>query len=209
MYNDQLTYIKANIDEFNRFLRNQSPEKIIKFILSTASTPILTSNFGPYSSSLIHAVSVQKPGIPLIWCDTGFNTPETRNFVKKLDADLPFDLKVYKPSGEKNYLFAPSPEDNAFEQFVERVKLEPFGRAMDEHQPDVWFTNIRKGQTAHRDKLDVLSLTNYGILKVSPFYHFSETEIQGYLKQHSLPNEFNYYDPTKPQANMECGLQLR
>lgn len=209
MYNDQLTYIKANLAEFNAFLRRKSPEQIIKFLLSTASRPVLTSNFGPYSASLIHAVSVQQPGIPLIWCDTGFNTNETRNYAAKLDDNLPFTLKKYYPTSGKKYIFAPSQEEDGFKDFVASVKLEPFKRAMEEHKPDVWFTNIRKGQTALRDSLDILSLSKDGVLKVSPFYHWSETELQGYLRQHELPNEFNYYDPTKPKHNLECGLHLQ
>lgn len=206
MYNDQLIYIKANLEEYNRVLRDKSPQEIIKFLLSTATRPILTSNFGPNSASLIHAVSEQKSGIPLIWCDTGFNTPETLAYAKKLDERLSFSLKKYK--APISYERPLAHEEEGFQEFVKAVKLDPFAKALKEHNPDVWFTNIRKGQTAYRDTLDILSLTKDGVLKVSPFYHWSEIELQGYLKQHNLPNEFNYYDPTKPKSNLECGIHF-
>ena len=96
-----------------------------------------------------------------------------------------------------------------FQNFVNDVKLEPFKRALIEHNPDVWFTNIRRGQTAYRDTLDILSLTSDGILKVSPFYFWTDTELRGYLSQFNLPNEFIYFDPTKPKSNLECGIQFK
>jgi phosphoadenosine phosphosulfate reductase len=75
-------------------------------------------------------------------------------------------------------------------------------------QPDVWFTNLRKGQTAFRDGLDIVSKSKDGILKVSPFYHWSDQDLDVYLTQQDLPNEFTYYDPTKVEDNRECGLHI-
>jgi phosphoadenosine phosphosulfate reductase len=86
--------------------------------------------------------------------------------------------------------------------------LEPFRRAMAEMQPDVWFTNLRKGQTALRDSLDIVSLGADGVLKVSPFYHWSDADLDGYLSAHGLENELNYFDPTKVLDNRECGLHV-
>jgi phosphoadenosine phosphosulfate reductase len=77
---------------------------------------------------------------------------------------------------------------------------------MSEFAPDVWLTNIRRGQTALRDTLDILSLGKGGVLKVSPFYHWSDAQLDVYLSQHGLPNEHKYFDPTKVLENRECGL---
>lgn len=79
---------------------------------------------------------------------------------------------------------------------------------MEEHKPDVWFTNLRKGQTAFRDSIDIVSKSKDGVLKVSPFYHWSDEELDAYLEEHQLPNEFKYFDPTKVESNRECGLHI-
>jgi len=100
----------------------------------------------------------------------------------------------------------PSIDDPKHKLFTEQVKLEPFRRAMAEHQPDVWFTNLRKGQTAFRDSIDVLSRSADGILKVSPFYDWSDADLDQYLKEHHLGIETKYFDPTKVLGNRECGL---
>ena len=100
----------------------------------------------------------------------------------------------------------PNIDDPEHKIFTEQVKLEPFKRAMFEHKPDVWFTNLRKGQTTFRSSLDIVSLSADGILKVSPFYYCSDTELDKYLEENNLPNEFKYFDPTKVLENRECGL---
>ena len=123
---------------------------------------------------------------------------------------LGLNIKLYVPKQSAAHRDAtmgiPDIEDPRHAVFTEQVKLEPFKRAMEEHQPDVWFTNLRKGQTAHRDSLDIFSLGNDGILKVSPFYHWSDTQLDTYLDERGLPNEFKYFDPTKVLENRECGL---
>ena len=45
-----------------------------------------------------------------------------------------------------------------------------------------------------------------GLLKVSPFYHWTDEKLDDYLKHNDLPNEFKYFDPTKVLSNRECGL---
>ncbi|HUH46471.1 MAG TPA: phosphoadenosine phosphosulfate reductase family protein, partial [Arenibacter sp.] len=100
----------------------------------------------------------------------------------------------------------PGIDDPRHALFTEQVKLEPFKRAMADHRPDVWFTNLRHGQTALRDSLDILSLSKDGVLKVSPFYHYTDSQLDRYLRDRNLPNEHKYFDPTKVLEHRECGL---
>ena len=57
-----------------------------------------------------------------------------------------------------------------------------------------------------RDNIDIVSVSKDGIVKVSPFYHWSDKELDEYLEMNKLPNEFTYFDPTKVDSNRECGL---
>ena len=63
----------------------------------------------------------------------------------------------------------PSVDDPKHAEFTEQVKLEPFKRAMEEHQPKVWFTNLRQGQTAFRNSIGIFSLSADGVLKGESF----------------------------------------
>ena len=147
----------------------------------------------------------------MVWCDTGYNTPQTYKHAKKLIDSLDLNISLYTPVDTAAYRDAinggiPAVDSPLHSEFTKQVKLEPFQRAMTEHQPDVWFTNLRRGQTAFRDSIDILSYSNDGVLKVSPFYHYSDKQLDEYLRENELPNEFKYFDPTKVLDNRECGL---
>lgn len=204
--------IAMNITEINNTLKGKSPKQIIEWALSIASSPVITTNFRPYESAILHAVTSQKNNIKVIWCDTGYNTPQTYKHAEDVISKLNLNVKLYVPKqtvAHRNItLGLPRVNDPEHAVFTEQVKLEPFKRAMAEHQPDVWFTNLRKGQTAFRDGIDVVSKSKDGIIKVSPFYNFSDQDLDAYLEAHNLPNEHKYFDPTKVESNRECGLHI-
>jgi len=146
----------------------------------------------------------------VVWCDTGYNTPATYRHAKELIQKLKLNIHTYVPKQSKGFrdvmLGIPEVDTAEHKEFSNQVKLEPFQRAMKTHAPDVWFTNLRKGQTAFRDGIDIVSQGKDGILKVSPFYNYSDEDLDDYLTENNLPNEFNYYDPTKVLENRECGI---
>ncbi len=186
------------------------PEEIISWAIEKANKAVVTTNFRPYEACILHAVVTVKNDIPVIWCDTGYNTPNTYRHAEALINTLKLNVDLYVPKQTSAHrdvvLGIPQIDDPRHAEFTEQVKLEPFRRAMQVHRPDVWFTNLRKGQTAHRDSLDILSIGQDGVVKVSPFYHWTDTQMDAYLKEHNLPNEQTYFDPTKVLENRECGL---
>ena len=199
-----------DIDQINKELATKTPVEIVQWALKNAKKPIITTNFRPYEAAILHLVTSVDSKIKVIWCDTGYNTSSTYNHAEELTEALALNIQLYIPKQTAAHrdvvLGIPQVEDPKHQLFTEQVKLEPFKRAMGTHQPDVWFTNLRKGQTAFRNSIGVVSRSADGVLKVSPFYHFSDEELDQYLKDHRLPNEFNYFDPTKQLDNRECGL---
>lgn len=201
---------QKSIDEINRQLRNATPKEIIEWAVFRDEKMVLTTNFRPYESAILHAVTNVFSAIPVIWCDTGYNTSYTYEFAENLIHSLNLNLFTYVPQQTVAHrtvtMGIPAVEDENHRLFTEQVKLEPFQRAMREHQPKIWFTNLRKGQTALRDSLDIVSIDKQGVIKVCPFFYYSDEELDDYLATHSLPNETRYYDPTKALENRECGL---
>lgn len=199
-----------HLKQTNYELKGKKPAYIVKWALSQAENPILTTNFRPYEVALLHLITQIEPNIKVIWCDTGYNTKATYLHVLDLTQKLQLNLHTYVPKqsvGYRNALLGiPEVGTKNHEIFSKQVKLEPFRRAMQEHQPDFWFTNLRLGQTAFRDSIGVISKSKDGIIKVSPFYDFSDEQLDEYLKEFNLPNEMDYYDPTKVFENRECGI---
>lgn len=203
---------QTELDYLNNQLKNQDPIEIIEWAMSMSKRPILTTNFGPYSASLIHATTQVKKDIEVVWVDTGYNTPHTYRYASNLIDRLELNMNIFVPkttTAFRDVVYGiPEVGTPEHSHFTKEVKLDPFKKALATIKPDVWFSNIRKNQTDHRKNLNILTLTKEGILKVSPFFHWSDTEIEIYLNQNQLPNETKYYDPTKVFSHRECGIHL-
>jgi len=202
--------MSVNIEALNQELKGKSPLEIVEWAIGYAKKPIVTTNFRPYEAAILHVVSQVKNDINVVWCDTGYNTPQTYKHAEAVISQLNLNIDLYVPKQTEAHrnvvLGLPDINDPKHKVFTEQVKLEPFKRAMNFHKPDVWFTNLRKGQTAFRDGIDVISQDANGVIKVSPFYHFTDEALDLYLEENNLPNEFKYFDPTKVLGNRECGL---
>ena len=199
-----------DIQKVNASLKEKSPEEIVAWAIQQAKKPVVTTNFRPYESAILHLTTKILPTLEVVWCDTGYNTSATYRHAKELIERLKLNIHIYVPQqsvGFRNVILGiPEVDTPEHKIFSDQVKLEPFQRAMKIHAPDVWFTNLRKGQTAFRDGIDIVSQGKDGVLKVSPFYNYSDEELDEYLKEHQLPNEKTYYDPTKVLENRECGI---
>ena len=202
--------MSLDLDKINKDLEGKTPQEIVEWAISIAETPVVTTNFRPYEAAILKITSATKKDIKVIWCDTGYNTPNTYKHAEEVINILGLNVKLYVPKQTTAHrdvvLGVPSIEDPKHAVFTEQVKLEPFKRAMAEHKPDVWFTNLRKGQTAFRDSINIVSQDKNGVIKVSPFYNWTDKELDVYLEENNLPNEFKYFDPTKQLENRECGL---
>ncbi|MEO9894468.1 phosphoadenosine phosphosulfate reductase family protein [Aurantibacter sp.] len=207
--------MKIDIDlaYYNQILKDKSPEEIIDWALKLSEKKIVTTSFGKYSAVLLSTFSKKDPDINVIWCDTGFNLSETYAHAAYLQNRFNLNLNTYVPKQTRAYvehrLGFPSVEEPTHEEFTEIVKLEPFRRALKEQSPDIWFTNIRVRKTEYRNSKDILSLSKDGILKVSPFYYWSDEELDELLEKNHLPKNTNYFDPVKALENRECGIHLQ
>lgn len=204
--------MSLDLEQINKELKGKSSAEIIAWAISLGKKAVITTNFRPYEVAILKAVTDVQKDIKVIWCDTGYNTLQTYKHAEEIIEKLNLNIHLYTPEqtvAHRNVVLGvPSVEDPKHVVFTEQVKLEPFSRAMKEHQPEVWFTNLRKGQTAFRNSIDVVSQSKDGIIKVSPFYNATDQELDAYLIEKGLPNEFVYFDPTKVESNRECGLHI-
>ncbi len=204
---------KDDIPFLNKGFQNKNANSIITFAIKNAKNPLVTTSFGAHSAAVLYAATRIKKDIQIVWCDTGYNTDATYKHAHLLINRFQLNVEIFTPM-IPSILVDPRAlldEVKIFDReiFAKNVKLEPFERAMNKYQPDVWFTTIRKNQTAYRDTLDIFSFTKDGVLRVSPFYYYNDEQIVTYLKENNLPLEYDYFDPLKVTHKQECGIQLR
>jgi len=200
---------RANAD-----LRNKPPLEIVRWAVKQANgRAVVSTNFRPYEAVILHLCVQVQPDIPVLWVDHGYNRPATYRHADELKKLLKLNLKPYLPkisAAHRDAIYGeiPSIDDEAgLKQFSALMKLEPFQRGMQELAPTVWLTALRKVQNPNRAELDIVSEDkNFGALKVNPVFYWSDADMENYLKQHNLPNEWDYFDPAKADENRECGL---
>lgn len=204
----------AALTRWNAELRTKSPLEIVRWAIAQANgRAVVSTNFRPYEAAILHVATQAQPDIPVLWVDHGYNRPATYRHAEALRAKLGLNLKPYLPKltpAHRDAIYGPIPttEDEAgLKKFSAIMKLEPFQRGMRELAPTVWLTALRKVQNPNRAGLDIVSLDdNFGALKVSPFFHATDADLEAYLAQHQLPNEWDYFDPAKADEKRECGL---
>ena len=209
-----MTPTAAEITRWNSELRAKSPLEIVRWAVAQAGArAIVSTNFRPYEAAILHLAVQAQPGIPVLWVDHGYNRPATYQHAEDLTARLTLNLKPYLPritAAHRDAISGPIPttdDEAGLKKFSAVMKLEPFQRGMKELAPTVWITALRKVQNPNRAGLDIVSLDeNFGALKVSPLFHCSDADLDAYLAQHQLPNEWDYFDPAKADEKRECGL---
>mgnify|MGYP001555438452 FL=1 len=204
--------MEIDLDSVNASLRNASAREVVQWALDQGRRTIATTSMGRNAAVMLHLVSELDKSVPTVWVDTGYNLRDTYVVAERLIRDLEINMHVYSPlmtSERRNAIMGGIPtvdEEERHQDFTEQVKLEPFGRALDEFQPEIWLTGIRREETEHRQSLDIVSVDNRGIIKVAPIFYWSEDDVEDYMEQHQLPTCRHYFDPTKVHDGRECGL---
>jgi phosphoadenosine phosphosulfate reductase len=202
------------VAKWNAELRNCSPLEITRWAISQADgRAIVSTNFRPYEAVILHLVTQVQPGIPVLWVDHGYNRAATYRHAEELRRLLNLNVRGFLPkmsAAHRDAVFGPIPstdDEEGLKQFSALMKLEPFQRGIEQLAPTVWITALRKVQNANRAELDIVSLdANFDTLKVSPLFYLSDAELDRYLEQYNLPNEWDYFDPAKADEKRECGL---
>ena len=209
MTTEQIT--KANAE-----LRNKSALDIVKWAIAQAKgRAIVSTNYRPYEAVILHLATQAQPDIQVLWADHGYNRPATYKHAEQLKQQLKLNVKAFVPKMTAAHYDAihggapaPTPEnEERIKEFSAVMKLEPFMRGMKELAPTIWLTALRKVQNPNRAGLDiVVEDKNFITIKVSPVFYWSDADMEAYLKQHNLPNEWDYFDSAKADEKRECGL---
>lgn len=205
------------ISAWNAELRDKTPLEITRWAIARGQEiggkAVVSTNFRPYEAVVLHLATQAQADIPVLWVDHGYNRPATYKHAEKLKKLLTLNLKAYLPKITPAHRDAvdgliPAPEDEeGLKKFSAVMKLEPFQRGMRELAPTIWITALRKVQNPNRAELDIVSAdANFGSLKISPVFYLTDEEMEAYLSEHKLPNEWDYFDPAKADEKRECGL---
>ena len=204
----------AELADINSQLEKKSSKEVVEWALGQNKKTVVTTSFGFNSAVTLHMVTQVRHGVPVVWVDSGYNLKDAYVVAEELIQKLELNIHVYNPAMScsrreavhgSDFSLPGNPE---FEDFKYQVKLEPFQRALEDLQPEIWISGIRKEETKFREKLGIVAMDARGILKVSPLFNWTEADVSDYMMKHRLPNCRHYFDPTKVDSQSECGLHL-
>jgi len=152
---------------------------------------VLSSSFGAQAAVMLHLVTLQEPGIPVVLIDTGYLFPETYRFIDTLTQRLNLNLHVSRPQ------LSPAWQEARFgklwekslegiEQYNQINKVEPLNRALSDLKARAWLTGVRRQQSESRSQLGVLALKD-GRAKIHPIMDWTDRDVFQYLKRYDLP----------------------
>lgn len=205
------------------------PRDVITAALHDAQAPCLTSSFQAECVVLTHMVREVRPDIPVLFLDTCHHFAETLAYRDEMTKRWGLTLVTLRAAEPRVGLWQAESTDAC----CARHKVEPLFSALGGY--DVWFTALRRDQSASRANLQEVEPFRLPagtvIRRVSPLAAWTARDVWAYAKQHGIPllplYEQGYtsigcepctslpLDPSNPRSGrwggqkLECGIHVQ
>ncbi|MBD2898506.1 phosphoadenylyl-sulfate reductase [Actinomadura nitritigenes] len=169
--------------------------EVIRWAVATFGDRIcLTSSMS--DAALIHLVSKVKPGIDVLFVDTGYHFAETIGTRDAVEAIYPVNVINVTPSRtveEQEAALGPRLYGRNPDLCCHLRKVEPLGRALEGYM--AWFSGIRRDETASRRNRRVVEWDRKrGMVKVNPILDWSQEEMDDYIEDNGVIINPLHYD---------------
>ena len=192
----EVTRLNAEFAELNPMQRVQ------KALGLFGDDLVLATTFGPTAPFLLHLGSNIASDITVVNIQHGYETEETKRIAQWYIDEFNLNVKVYKSPK----LPIPVEGTAEFEEFQQKVKVEPFQRMIDDLQPKAYLSGIMDWQTAERKSVPIVQRKG-SVLAINPLLGLTERDIDHYLEVCNFPKNNDYFDPTKGAGQKkECQL---
>jgi len=129
---------------------------------------------------IVDLVHAQRPGIEVVFLDTGAHFDETLRFVDQVTEHYGLNLTVTHPG----------PEADAFpcgsDRCCEFRKVAPLRRALAGHE--AWMTGLKRVDAPTRAGTRIVEWdSSFTLVKVNPLAAWTDDDIAGYVADHGLP----------------------
>jgi phosphoadenosine phosphosulfate reductase len=170
---------------------DQAASLIRQVVSENSGAACVTCSFQTECMVLVDLVIAEKPGVPVLFLETGYHFPETYAYRDQMTrqmhlnlVNLEADISVKDQESQFGILNQTAPD-----RCCGIRKVGPLFKGLDEYA--VWFTALRKEQSPTRANLhaqDQFRLpSGKHLLKVSPLADWTNADVWAYLKRRSIP----------------------
>ena len=204
-------------------------QDVIRTALTTAILPCLTSSFQAECVVLTHMLRQVRPDVPVLFLDTFHHFAETLRYRDELTEKWSLPLVNLRAEEPRVGLW----QTESTEACCARHKVGPLFSALEKY--DVWFTALRRDQSASRANLqhdEPFRLPSGKVIRrISPLAAWTAKDVWAYAKQHDIPLLSLYdqgytsigcepctslpFDPANPRSGrwggqkLECGIHIQ
>ena len=137
---------------------------------------------------IIHLAAAVKPGIDVIFLDTGYHFPETIGTRDAVQAVYPVNLISVTPSrtvAEQDAELGPRLYGRNPDLCCYLRKVVPLERALDPY--DAWITGVRREETSARSDTQVVEWDDRrAMVKVNPIASWTQEQVDDYILEHGV-----------------------
>ena len=137
---------------------------------------------------LVHLASGVRPGIPVIFLDTGYHFAETVGTRDAVQAAYPIRLIDVTPAqtvAEQDAEHGPRLYERDPDRCCALRKVEPLRRALEPYR--AWMTGVRRQDAASRNDVPVVQWdARREMIKVNPLAVWTDDDVAGYVEQHGV-----------------------
>jgi phosphoadenosine phosphosulfate reductase len=137
---------------------------------------------------LAHLASRIRPGIPVVFLDTGYHFAETIGTRDAVEAAYPVQLINVTPVrtvAEQDAEHGPRLYERDPDRCCALRKVEPLHRALEPYR--AWMTGIRRQDAAAREAVPVVEWdAKRAMVKVNPLVAWTDDDVAGYVEEHGV-----------------------
>lgn len=168
-------------------LADASAEDVIRWATDTFGDRICVTS-SMTDAVIIHLASKIKPGIDVVFLDTGYHFPETIGTRDAVDVVYPIRLLNITPSrtvAEQDAELGPRLYGRNPDLCCYLRKVEPLERALGNY--DAWITGVRRDETNRRREMRVVEWDDRReMVKVNPIVGWSGKQVDDFIEEQGI-----------------------
>ena len=137
---------------------------------------------------LVHMASRLRPGVPVVFLDTGYHFAETIGTADAIESTYPIRLIRVQPRlsvAEQDARFGPRLHERDPDRCCAMRKVTPLIEALAPY--DAWVSGIRRGETATRADAEVVQYDERrGKVKINPIATWTDEDVERYIAKHNV-----------------------
>jgi phosphoadenosine phosphosulfate reductase len=137
---------------------------------------------------LAHLASRARPGVPVLFLDTGYHFPETIGTRDAVAATMRVDVQTVQPLwtvAEQDADLLPRLHDRDPDRCCWLRKVEPLGRALAPYS--AWVSGVRRDESPSRADTPVVKWdARRAIVKVHPLASWTQADVDAYVEEHRI-----------------------